>query len=389
MNAMSARTKIALGLVISAVFLYLTIYSPHIRNLFDGSESAFSALFGHPRFALADLGRVITTADWRFIALTGVLFFATLFIRAWRWQLMLNPLVRMPFKDVFAAMVIGYMSNNILPLRMGELYRAQVVFQLSGLSRSAAFGTVVLERLIDLLSMAPYIGLALMLFPLPGAIQAAAYTAAGGAFVITAFFVWMVLDRTKAQAVAEKICTIFPLKVRTIVLSLIHRFTDGLAILGRKETLFELVISSVGLWAMYSMMVYLVMRSVGLISPDFPMIWDHPIAATLVTLVFTTFGFVVPGAPGGVGTYHGVAVLGLSMFEVTGDRAVGFAVLLHALNYFPLTILGLYFFWKNGLSFGESKQMAAEMTAVESTSQNFQVAPVNSTRKSEQVSDAG
>jgi uncharacterized membrane protein YbhN (UPF0104 family) len=169
-----------------------------------------------------------------------------------------------------------------------------------------------------------------------------------------------------------------------------HRFTDGLAILGRKETLLELIGSSVGLWAMYAAMVYLVMRSVGLVSPEFPLIWEQPVAATLVTLVFTTFGFVVPGAPGAVGTYHGVAVLGLSLFEVAGDRAVGFAVLLHALNYLPLTILGLIFFWKNGLSFGESKRLAEELSTTTHTEKVTPV-PVSRTkgRESERVSDAG
>jgi uncharacterized protein (TIRG00374 family) len=386
---MRASYKIAFGLTLSLLFLYLTIFSPHVRAALNGTERMGEALFGHPRFALADLAAVIRSADLRYILLTGVLFVATLLIRAWRWRLMLNPLVRMSFKDVFGAMCIGYMSNNILPLRMGELYRAQVVYQLSGLSRSAAFGSVVLERLIDLVFMTPYIGLALLMFPLPGAIQTAAYLAAGGSFVITGLFVWLVLDRTRALGAVERFSRVIPEKPRTVVLNLIHRFTDGLAILGRKETLLELIVSSLGLWAMYSAMVYLVMKSVGLVEPEFPLIYDNPLAATLVTLVFTTFGFVLPGAPGAVGTYHGVAVLGLSLFDVAGDRAVGFAVLLHALNYIPLTVLGLFFFWKNGLSFGERKQISAELTRTVSTSlDGAKLVERKRDRESEQVSDA-
>lgn len=350
--------KIALGLGLSVVFLYLTIFAPHVSAAFSGEEGWGSALFGHPRFALSDLGAVISSADWRFIMLTAVLFIITLFVRAWRWRLMLNPLVKMRFRDVFGAMCIGYMANNVLPLRMGELYRAQVVFQLSGLSRSSAFGSIVLERLIDLLSMAPFIGLALLLFPLPAGIQIAAYAAAGGAFLITLLFVWLVVDRTRALGFVEVLARGLPPKLRQFVLEMVHRFTDGLTVLGRKETLLELAASSLSLWAMYAMMVYLVMRSVGLVSPEFSEIWENQLAAALVTLVFTTFGFAMPGAPGAVGTYHGVAVLGLSLFSVPGDRAVGFAVLLHALNYIPLTVLGLIFFWKNGLSFGESRDLA-------------------------------
>ncbi len=353
--------KVLVGVGLSLIFLYLTIFSPRIASLFAGDVGIGEALFGKLRFSVDDLGRVIATADWRYIFLAGLFFVVTLFMRAWRWRLMLNPLVKMRFSQVFGAMCIGYMANNVLPLRMGELYRAQVVFQLSGLSRGAAFGSIVLERLIDLLFMAPFIGAALLLFPLPGAVQKAAWASAGAAFLLTGFFVWLAVDRSHAMRFADRMLGILPEKVSRPLLSLLHKFTDGLTVLGKRETFASLAISSLGLWTLYTVMVFLVMKSVGLVSPEFPQVERNLLGATLVTLVMTTFGFVIPGAPGAVGTYHGVAVLGLSLFGVPGDRAVGFAILLHGLNYLPLTVLGLVFFARYGFSFGGSKRLAEQI----------------------------
>ena len=115
---------------------------------------------------------------------------------------------------------------------------------------------------------------------------------------------------------------------------------------------------------MYTYMVYLIMAAVGLTGPEYPMIHDDLVGSVLVMLVVTTIGFVIPGAPGAVGTYHGIAVLGLSLFNVPGDRAAGFAVLLHALNYIPLTLVGLLFFWKYGFSFHDRDKLVASDSEV-------------------------
>ncbi|MBI5059584.1 flippase-like domain-containing protein [candidate division KSB1 bacterium] len=353
-------SKLLVSLVLSLFFLYLTVFKPHLGELFSATAGPGAALFSDPRFAISDLGRVLTQARWSWILLTGVVFMASLFIRAWRWRLMLRPLVRISFWRTFGAMSIGYMANNVLPLRMGEVYKAQVVHQLSGLSRTAAFGSIVLERLVDLVFMIPFIGLAVVLYPLPGVVQKAAYASAIGAFAVTGFFVWLALDRAPAMRFAGKCLKLVPSRLSAGILQALDRFTDGFVVLGRKEALLGLAASSIVMWVMYVTMVYWVMRSVGLVEPGLPLIWDNPLGATIVILVITTFGLVMPGAPGAVGTYHGVAVLALSLFGVPGDRAVGFAVLLHALNYIPLTALGLFFFWKHGLSFSGSKTLAAE-----------------------------
>ncbi|MCC6477401.1 flippase-like domain-containing protein [bacterium] len=350
----SRAGKIILSLAISGFFLFLTAFKPQFGALFSGEQSFIDALFGHPRFNVSELGAVITHAQWSYIAIAGIFFVTTLFVRAWRWQVTIRTLTPIGLMPTFGAMTIGYMANNLLPMRLGEVYRAQVIHQMTGLSRTAAFGTIVAERLIDLVYMVPFIGLALVVYPLPPEMRVAAYILSGAAFLLGGFCVWLGVDRERALRGAKVMLKILPHRTADKIYHAMETFSAGLSVMARRDIFWPLALSSLALWVMYAVMVFLVLASVGLTGPEYPLIHKDLFGSTLVMLVVTTVGFIIPGAPGAVGTYHGVAVLGLSLFNVPGDRAAGFAVLLHALNYLPLTLLGLLFFWKYGLSFHDA-----------------------------------
>jgi hypothetical protein len=350
MAGSSKAAKLTLSIGVSVIFLYLTIYKPHLSAWLNGERGFIEAFFGNHRFNVNELGTVLENAHWKPIAIAGVIFFISLALRAWRWQQIMTPLVKIPVSKVFGAMNIGYMANNILPFRLGEVYKAQVIFQLSGLSRTEAFGTIVVERLVDLVYMVPFIGLAILLYPMPGAFQIGGIIASICAFALGGFCVWLGIDHARAVHWTRNVFAIFPKAFAEKATSGIDKFTIGLGVLGRRELLWRLTISSLLMWMMYASMVYLVLDSLGMVK-GVDLIAANRIGAVLVILFITTFGFVLPGAPGAVGTYHGVAVLGLSLFGVPGDQAVGFALMLHALNYIPLTLLGWIFFWKYGLSF--------------------------------------
>jgi len=196
-----------------------------------------------------------------------------------------------------------------------------------------------------------------------------AYVVAAGSFLITVLFLWTAFDRPRVLRLVARVLSILPHRAAAAANHMVDRFTVGIAVLGRRELMLPISITSISLWAMYALMVYFVMLSLGLIGTDLPLIDANPLGAVLVTLVITTFGFVIPGAPGSVGTYHGVAVMGLSLFDVPGDRAAGFAFLLHALNYVPLTILGMAYFWKYGLSFRGAQQLPESVGSADAAEQ--------------------
>ncbi|MFZ5434661.1 MAG: lysylphosphatidylglycerol synthase transmembrane domain-containing protein [Calditrichota bacterium] len=348
--------KILISFGLSIFFLYLTFYVPHLGDLFRGEMAAGQALFGYPRFDLSQLGAAITSAHWQPIILTAILFVLSLLIRAWRWQIMLESITRMSFGNVFGAMCIGYMANNVLPFRMGEVYRAQVVYQISGTSRSAAFGSIVLERVTDLLFMLPYMALGFLLTPLPGAMRRSGIIISIAALVAALFIIWVAVDQIRAMAMVKRVLRVLPQKIAQALIGFIEQFTSGLGSLRTSKHLFAIITTSLAMWALYAAMVYTVMLSLGLVNNGIELIDRNPVGTVLVILIITTVGFVIPGAPGAVGTYHGVAVLGLSLFNVPGDQAAGFAILLHAMNYIPLTALGLFYFLRLGLTFHETNE---------------------------------
>jgi glycosyltransferase 2 family protein len=353
-------SRFALGIGLSLFFLYLTLFIPRIADLFAGRADWLDALFGHSRIDFQGFVDVLAAAYWWPVVLAGVLFFVALFVRAWRWRIMLSPIVHMRYVDVFGAMCIGYMANNVLPLRMGEVYRAQVVYQISGLSRSAALGNVVLERVIDLLFMMPYLGLAILLFPVPGVMRIASIILIAAVVVIMCFLVWMVVDRPRALMLARRVLSVLPHKAAVAIMSLLEKFTSGFDVLRKPDRFLGIAAASLLLWAMYAGMLYCILLALGFLHAGYDLIDNNLLGAVLVMLMITTVGFTLPSAPGAVGTYHGMAVLGLSLFSVPGDRAAGFAILLHALNYIPLTLLGLIFFWRLGLSFRGATKFTAE-----------------------------
>ncbi|MBU1706526.1 flippase-like domain-containing protein [bacterium] len=343
-------TRIVISIAISLFFLYLTFWAPRLGALFRGEEGFYRALFSHGRFDLAQLWHAMITAHWSLIVAVGVLYILGLLLRAWRWYLLL-PQGSLNYGQSFAAMMVGYMANNLLPLRMGEIYRAQVVWQICGLSRSSAMGTIVLERTLDLFFFLPFVAGAMLLYPLPAAYKVAGITGAVAIFILVVFLIWMVFQRQQAMAALRFVLSVLPSHFREKAITLFDKFTTGLSALRDIKLCLRLTVYSLALWILYAVVTYLMLVAMDLTGPDIPSIALDPLAAALVLLVITTIGFSTPSAPGAVGTYHGVTVLGLSLFGVPGDRAAGFAILLHAMNYLPLTGIGLFYFWQQGLSF--------------------------------------
>jgi len=89
---------------------------------------------------------------WYAVPIIGLLFLGC-YLRALRWRWIMLPVKPIPVYHLFTAVVIGYMANDLLPARAGELVRAHVVGSRDKVSRATAFATIVVERLFDGLSV--------------------------------------------------------------------------------------------------------------------------------------------------------------------------------------------------------------------------------------------
>src|SRR5687768_7265939 len=106
-------------------------------------------------------------ADYRWLIPSVATYFVAVLARTWRWDYMLRPLKHIPVRRLFPVVVIGYMGNNVYPLRAGELLRSYVLRRREGVPMSASLATVVVERVFDGLVMLIFVFAALPLAPLP------------------------------------------------------------------------------------------------------------------------------------------------------------------------------------------------------------------------------
>ena len=108
----------------------------------------------------------IKNVNFVLIVLAVVIQLLSNVIRAWRWQILAKPIKDVSFEPAFSSIMIGYFGNSVLPFRMGEFLRAYVVADKISLTASTAFGTIVIERILDFIGLSAVILLIMTVYPL-------------------------------------------------------------------------------------------------------------------------------------------------------------------------------------------------------------------------------
>jgi len=339
-----ARLRTPIGFTISILLVYLVLFNPHMISFSRGEISLTHALFGDSRISVEDIGKA-----WELLipsyALMGVALLAgSLFIRAWRWQLIMRNGGFVRYWTVFHTMNLGYLLNNVLPLRAGEVLRAVIVGRRENRSVTSTITSVVVERLFDLSGLVMVFGLTMIFYPFPTWLKAA-----GG--VLTVLTLGMLLagyilsrstdrlERFKAEKFSDP--TTVPAKIAHRVILLI----EGFGVLKSPLMLFHTIWTTAALNGIYVAVMKLVFDAFQLNGTTYPALDGGTWVPAMVLTVITSLGFAIPSAPGGVGTYHAAVLLGLSWFGVDQGLAVIFAATIHAVNYITLSIAGAIGLW--------------------------------------------
>jgi glycosyltransferase 2 family protein len=248
-----------------------------------------------------------------------------LFARARSWFVLLGE--RAPYGRVFWALNEGYLLNNVLPLRLGELGRAYSVSQSSPVTGGAALATVVIERLIDVaVSLA---GLALAISAMAAPVWAGQVLQAAGvalAILVLAAAV-LALNQRNILRLVDRL----PGQGWLKVLRTMDDFARGLGEAARPARLLRSGFWSLGAWVTAWISLELMLAAFGTSAP--------PMTLIFVTGV-TAFGAALPSSPGAVGVYELSTVAALLVFGVSQEVAVSLAVLAHALSLVTTGALG-------------------------------------------------
>jgi uncharacterized protein (TIRG00374 family) len=268
-------------------------------------------------------------------------------LRGIRWQCMLAPLKRIRFTSSFSVIMIGFMANNILPLRMGEFVRAWALKRKEGVSGSAGFATIVIERVYDGLTL---VGLFVMvlLFSVTSP-EVKRYAALGAPVFLAAYglLLYAAFREEQAARFVKGLIRILPGGIRGRLDALVDSFFPGLRFLSSWRSQGAVIALSFAIWFMEGCVFWIVMRGFDMAAPPY---------AAFFTLVIVNIAIMVPAMPGYVGTFDLPAVVALAPFGVGKNAAISYIFVVHALQYVSVTALGLYFMNASGWSLREIEE---------------------------------
>jgi uncharacterized protein (TIRG00374 family) len=295
-------------------------------------------------------------ADYWYVVPALVAYFAGVWLRAARWHFLLRPVKPIPTRRLFPVVVIGYMANDVLPARLGELVRAYVLGEQEGTPTSTTLATIVVERLFDGLAMLMFVGAVATLVPLGASIDGIVRLAA--ILFLGALLVLFAVGSSRARAVAlvALLEQRLPASLEGKVARLADRFLSGLDSLQSLRLSGAILALSLGAWLCEATMYLLVSRGFGL---------DLGFPAYMLTTAVANLMAMVPAAPGYLGTFELGALASLQLFGVARSAAAGYILVLHLALLAPVSLLGFYYLWRANLSLRTLREQAGSVPAEE------------------------
>ena len=281
-------------------------------------------------------------------------------VRAWRWGDLLAPLGRVGYPDLFSATMVGFASGLLVP-RAGELLRPWLVSRRHAIHWSAGVATIILERLVDMITVLVLFALYLFVLPAPNAqvegpaMELAKWFGIAGtalSLVALAFLLALHANAERVVGALEKMLARAPRWLAEPLGRMLHSFSAGLAVLRAPAPhLARIAVQSLVVWLLIALGFYLNHLAFRI---------DLPFHATFLLIAFLVVGVAIP-TPGMVGGFHAFYLLALN--EVYGiDRATAAAagIAAHALSNLPVLVFGLALLGREGLSLGRVAEVTRD-----------------------------
>ena len=327
-------------------------------------DAKWQTLVANVGISLVFLDLVFAQVEWEAMlsALAGAnywmllpafaLVVVSLVLRTWRWQWLLRAVGPVSFGPAFRAANIGIGANMILPARAGEFLRAYVLGRSCGYSKTAVFATLVVERILDGLTILLFLVAVVLLGVRAPVLQRIGL--AGGFFYMVALAAMLFFHFRQGWFV-RLFERLLPGEWAARGVGLLRAFANGLHVLRDRKQLLVVSSQSLVTWVVIAWSFYPVMLAFDFGAPV-------PLFAPFLLVPLLALGLTIPGAPGGVGIiqYMGVLALRLSFAAVDAELAPGFAeqaaafsLLMHFSQAAPEIALGAWAFLAEGLTWAE------------------------------------
>lgn len=298
------KRKTILGLIVSALFLVLIFYNVNFKEL----VSTFK------QFELQNLSLIVA------------MFAFSLLIRACRWMYLLMSDSRFSLYQLTSTWVIGNLMNAFLPARAGDIWRAYEVGSNTKESKMKIFGSVMLERILDGVSVCAILYFCILMYANLSWIRHTANIAVllfGGSLIS----VYLIVRFNKMVQICDTLVDLaekLPLKVRNVSVNFIKKichqmilFVSGFEVLKSNYYTVQGILMSLAVWVLECIMTYWVIKSFGLYCP---------ISAAMFVICFVALGSMVPSSSIFIGPYQYAYILALGIYFVPKSEALAIAV---------------------------------------------------------------
>ena len=322
--------RYAISVVLTTVFLYLAFRGTDFVKLYEA----------------------LLSANYWWMIPSFVCLIVSHLLRSWRWRYMLEPVKpNIGFRNLFSAVMVGYFLNNILP-RAGELGRPYTIGKLESIPKSAAFGTVVVERIIDTASFVVLVLLIPFIYegPLRESfpwLERAGMIVTVGTGAVMVVMVGLMIRRDWTDVLLRLVARFLPERMAGRLEGMAHSFLDGLLFLKRPGRFAIILVLSILIWVLYILMVYVAFFAFGIQN-------QLGFAGAIVVQAISSIGVAIP-TPGSTGSYHAFTSQTLiKLFAIDPTVALSYATVTHAAGFVGVTLIGIYYFLKDNITVAEA-----------------------------------
>lgn len=314
MRTFITSRKLWLGLVGTALFLGLFFW----------------------RTDLSELADALAGANYWWVIPGVAIWFVSAALRSLRWHYLLRGLASLKTTTLYPIVIIGYMANNLLPLRTGELVRAYVLSERHKLSKMSTLGTIAVERVFDGVVLVSFLLLAGAILGLNSDLRALAVVMSLAFAALLAAFVYIASSPQRASRWTERLVRLVPHSLRERTQGLVDSFLEGLKCLQSPSLVVLVLATSLGAWLLEALMYYFVGLSFDI---------GEGFAAYLMVAAAANLAITLPSTSGGIGPFELLAKETLTFLGVGSALAGAYAIALHGLLLLPVIVAGLIFLW--------------------------------------------
>jgi uncharacterized protein (TIRG00374 family) len=324
-EGMGVRVRFFLPFVISGILLLL------LANSVRGQAGQLTAALG--------------SAEWWLLAPAIGLYFVGALLRSIRWGQLL-PEHHVPISTLFRSLIVGFTVNNLLPLRMGEIARAYLLARWGRVPYGATVASLVLERVLDGLSLAVLLLVALWLLPgAPTYLLAVGAIAALGFLAGVAFLALAAWRASVLHALVDFFTRPLPARVRSALLGATGSFARSLAVVHSPARLARLLGLSLLAWCCELGLFFVLMFSLGI---------PGTYAQALLVGSAANFATLLPSSPGYAGTFDAALTrVAQDALSISTGVAGAYDILVHATLFLPVVVVGTLVLWRSRLTFDQ------------------------------------